>query len=61
LSGQGAGIGFLTYVADHYDRLLELSLEHLAVVLVALGVGALGGGAGQPLAERSPSGRVRID
>ena len=41
MSGQGAGIGFLTYVADHYDRLLELSLEHLAVVLVALLVGAV--------------------
>ena len=41
MAGQGAGIGFLTYVADHYDRLLELSLEHLAVVLVALLVGAL--------------------
>ena len=41
MSGQGAGIGFFTYVADHYDRLFELSLEHLAVVLVALLVGAL--------------------
>jgi osmoprotectant transport system permease protein len=43
LSGQGAGIGFPTYVAEHYDRLLELSLEHLAVVLVALLVGAVVG------------------
>lgn len=43
MSRQGAVIGFLSYLADNYDRLLELSLEHLAVVLVALAAGALVG------------------
>jgi ABC-type proline/glycine betaine transport system permease subunit len=52
LPGQGAGISFLTYVADHYDRLLELSLEHLAVVLVALLVGADRVGAGVAVYRR---------
>jgi osmoprotectant transport system permease protein len=40
---QGVVIGFVEYVLDHYDRLLELSLEHLAVVLVGLLVGAVAG------------------
>ena len=46
MRGKGAVIGFVEYVLDHYDRLLELSLEHLAVVLV--GVAALGPIVGGP-------------
>ena len=42
-ASEGAVIGFVEYVADHYDRLLELSLEHLAVVLVGLLAGTVAG------------------
>jgi osmoprotectant transport system permease protein len=43
MRGKGAVIGFVEYVVDHYDRLLELSLEHLAVVLVGLLAGTVAG------------------
>ena len=36
-------IGFVSYVLNHYDRLLRLSLEHLVVVLAGLLVGAAAG------------------
>ena len=43
MPSEGAVIGFVTYVLDRYDRLLELALEHLAVVLAGLAIGAVVG------------------
>jgi osmoprotectant transport system permease protein len=42
-AGPGGVIGFVSYVLNHYDRLLRLSLEHLVVVLAGLLVGAAAG------------------
>ncbi|WP_433279904.1 ABC transporter permease [Pseudonocardia xinjiangensis] len=54
---QGASISFPEYVLDHYDRLLELSLEHLAVVLAGLLVGSVVGLALGMAVHRTPRAR----
>ncbi len=38
-----AGVNFFEYTAKNYDRLLELSLDHLVVVLVGLLIGGVVG------------------
>jgi osmoprotectant transport system permease protein len=55
---QGAAITFPEYLLDHYDRLLELSLEHLAVVLAGLLIGSVVGLALGMTVHRRPRART---
>jgi osmoprotectant transport system permease protein len=54
---EGKAVDFLEFLVDNVDRLVELSLEHIAVVLVGLLVGSLVGLSLGVLVHRRP--RVR--
>ena len=56
----GGVIGFVSYVLNHYDRLLRLSLEHLVVVLAGLLVGAAAGLALGVAVYRRPRPRAGV-
>ena len=58
MSREGAAIRFVAYVLGHVDRLVELSLEHLAVVLAGLAVGAVVGLALGVAVYRRPRART---
>jgi osmoprotectant transport system permease protein len=55
---KGEVVSFPEYVLDNYDRLLELSLEHLAVVLAGLVIGTAVGLAIGVAVHRNPRARA---